>query len=229
MKQILILIAISGLMLFSCCKNTPSHYTLDANLKAAFNFQVGSYWIYKDSISGRIDSFYVNRNIYASGTENSTIAYTYDFIDILILEKNINGFFTDTRNWEFNYLSNLIELVYTDSNVSGNKIFYAPLSNFPFQSTIHQNWPFTDFGNKNIKAINIYNSYSIGSQTYTNIEEINCSASYTAAENYPLPNGFSFNNWFYLCPGIGIVKMRLNQPQDSINRVWELLRYNVVM
>jgi hypothetical protein len=43
----------------SCRKTTLDRHRVNDSLKAAFNYKPGTYWIYKDSLTGRLDSFAV--------------------------------------------------------------------------------------------------------------------------------------------------------------------------
>lgn len=57
MRTVLLFGFIACIML-ACTKAEPN-LAIDSGLEAAFDYQKGTYWIYKDSLSGRIDSLYV--------------------------------------------------------------------------------------------------------------------------------------------------------------------------
>ncbi|MFA6150677.1 MAG: hypothetical protein WC716_05100 [Chitinophagaceae bacterium] len=59
-----ILTVLIALFAFASCNKEPEYETkyLDANLKAALNNKPGSYWIFKDSVSGEFDSIYLVAN-----------------------------------------------------------------------------------------------------------------------------------------------------------------------
>jgi hypothetical protein len=78
---ILLLIAFCSLL--ACRKNNVPHYPINAALKVAFSFKPGTYWIYQDSLSGEIDSFYVENMV--SGTySNTSPEFTFDGIGVYI-------------------------------------------------------------------------------------------------------------------------------------------------
>ena len=59
--------------LLSECKKTGKKEFVELDTDSAmavhFNFKPGTYWIYMDSLSGRIDSFYVRNNYYTAAEE----------------------------------------------------------------------------------------------------------------------------------------------------------------
>ena len=100
-------ILILFLMSILACTKKPGILYLDAKIKEQFYFKKGSYWIYRDSISGRVDSFYLES---VEFTNDST--YIYALYDKRILEKmTINIFqtslsvpYSDTPIWDFSLL-----------------------------------------------------------------------------------------------------------------------------
>ena len=63
----------------SCHKNNSPHYKLNSGLQANFGYNIGSYWIYRDSINGEIDSYYVSSSKLSTDYENDA---TVDRMDI---------------------------------------------------------------------------------------------------------------------------------------------------
>src|ERR1035437_368672 len=47
------------MIFLATCTKKAQYIPIDAGMKAALGYKPGSYWVYKDSISGRIDSFIV--------------------------------------------------------------------------------------------------------------------------------------------------------------------------
>ncbi|MBL7692052.1 MAG: hypothetical protein JNM41_10695, partial [Flavipsychrobacter sp.] len=60
------------------CKKKDTIKYVSSETKADFNFQKGSYWIYKDSLTGKEDSFYVYQNTTTIKREN------YEYIEALV-------------------------------------------------------------------------------------------------------------------------------------------------
>jgi len=67
-KSRIFVIIICMMTMYSCKKNNNPVINVNTALKAAFNYMPGTYWIYKDSISGRIDSFFVTLHQDNTGT-----------------------------------------------------------------------------------------------------------------------------------------------------------------
>ncbi len=226
MLTLIALIAIVG------CKKTPTtiNTPIDPALKASFNYQVGTYWIYKDSISGSIDSFYVRVNSPGNGTSSISDEYTYDYIGIgiIIFEYDSNATISKAPSWEFYFSNNKIALTYFDSKLVLGQLESNPLVAFPFQS---QSLRFPSDNSTTIAAtntVNLYNTYMVNGVSYSNVSEINSACNILASQNYPLNAPYNYNNWYYLSADVGFVKIILNQPMDSINRIWELQRYKIV-
>ena len=219
MKNIFILSVLPLILIAnSCQKNTPVKQ-VDAGLKAAFNFQPGTYWIYKDSISGKVDSFVVTGNQPGSGPDNGYLDY---YINIFISEYaydtsiNINAI-----QWEYSLNGNNFILLYYNSNAISNfgkSIDYSDLFSYPLSVG-------NSFGNADISNVTTATSFSlsIDGQTYSNTNLVNSILLYNNIYEY------SFNNLFYIDAKIGFIKIVLNQPNDSLHRIWELQRYNVVL
>ena len=196
---------------FTGCKKNPV-YKVDPALKATFSYQPGTYWIYKDSLSGRTDSFYVTNNLFTSTTADDI---TIDQIGIVICEKNIVPIvppdLNDSSLWTVILENNQISVLWNYTKIELPEA--CVLANYPFSLGILPH-------SANTNVTNIFSSFSVGSNTYTNVEEANCYDSISPQVDH--------NNWFYLCSDVGIIKMRLNYPQVPINRIWELQRWHIV-
>jgi len=220
MKNVIFLTVLAASVLNACHKPSQPHYTINASLKAAFDFQPGTYWIYKDSISGEVDSFAVQTS--ESGTStNSSGGYSMDQIFIYIQEYFPSSGTSDYKEWEYSFFGDEIDLLYYGSNITETN--YAPFINFPFQNPLTYETYAHEVGNiiDSSYVDNIYDSYSLLGNTFLNVAVVNHALIYLTAINY--------SDVFYICPNIGIIKMKLNHRLDSINRVWELQRWNVVM
>ncbi|MGN6567301.1 MAG: hypothetical protein ACTHJ0_05080, partial [Flavipsychrobacter sp.] len=66
-----------------------------------------------------------------------------------------------------------------------------------------------------------FDTYSVESNIFNKVTLINDSLTLAPNNSYPY-----MNDWFYLSDGIGIIKMHLYHPLDTVNRVWELQRWN---
>jgi hypothetical protein len=222
MRTHIVIIAVITLAFCACQKHNITHYTINADLKAAFNYQVGTYWIYRDSVSGTIDSFYVTKN--ESGTssvlDHNGDGYTNESIAVYISEQNINPVLADTANeyWEYHYQSSMFNMNYFSLNKTSVQLF--PLIDYPFESTLSGSGPpaappYYQDGH----VISISNSYTLNGNTFTNVAVVNHIANASALQ---------YNDVFYISQSAGIFKMRLNHPLDTFSRVWELQRWKIV-
>jgi len=176
MKKICRLLFICLTVLYSCSKNNGAvNYPIDADLKAAFNYQVGTYWIYRDSISGRVDSFAVRENIFTPGSQTTPAGgnYTLDGIRINITEY-ISESTTDTSGWAYILSTNSEDLIwFSNINYFGQAYFdFAPLFTYPFK--IGQLYMIDgEYSNDNPITTNIYANYALNGQSFLNVAEIN--------------------------------------------------------
>ncbi len=216
----LLLVLLCGIALLPSCKRNGgiSHVTIDADLKAAFDFKPGTYWIYRDSISGRVDSFAVRNNTLIS--TNVAGNATIDEIVIFITEY-IGGSPADTSPWQILLFANCEELVWeSDINFNGQKYFdLDPLFIYPFKTGPPQLTQGLFSGENLAVANNIYPNYMVGVYNYMNIVELN---------SYGSNGTYTTNYWFYVAGNIGIIKMRLYNTYYTINKVWEMQRCNIV-
>ncbi len=131
MKSANLAIFVPVIALASCGKPKLETNPVNPALKADFNYKPGTYWIYRDSISGMIDSFYVTSNV-AGTTVNEGANYSVDFITIRISEKTIFPVFpSGVQSWEMGLISDNIQLADIDKNTDMGAINYAPLINYP--------------------------------------------------------------------------------------------------
>ena len=115
MKFTLLVAAIIGVTLCTC-KKPLKKYPVNGDLKAAFNYKVGTYWVYRDSISGGWDSFYVTRS---DDTWNVNGDNSIEAIEINISEQNITTGATGTvKDWAFDYGGNTFCFSVSEEKIS---------------------------------------------------------------------------------------------------------------
>jgi|GEM_PF-1711704 len=202
------------------------NYRPDTGLKANYCFKPGTYWIHKDAITGRIDSFYVTNCLHDSSSytridisntssnipDSAVHLYIDDYYTIYIAEANIDGFNPqDSSSWIF-YLTNSPDLSYY-SDSSGRKevfsfqdIFFYP---FSIYSTMGSTLTLSEI-------VNHYDNWSINGNDFNNVFELQRTLSHIQ------DTGFAF----FICDKKGMLKMRINIGSPH---VWELLRYHIVL
>ncbi len=205
------------LLLFACKKNSiaPVIYTpVDTNLQKYFYYKPGTYWIYKDSISGQVDSFVTaSDSISTVSIENSKIYTPYKIIIINVCAYKIsNGLISFDGNWNWQLLDTRVYL----NILSVPSDYSAPFFSYPIKNdSIYSQGEYGNF----IVTTNMFSSFSIGGTNYNNVAEI-----------HHFWAGFGVrphNDWFSINNDAGIIKMRINNSPDSIYHVWELQKYNM--
>jgi len=202
----------------SCHKNESVNEPINDLLKAAFNYKPGTYWIYRDSLSGNVDSFFVTRN--SDGISNPSGNNTVEVMNIYISEYNIAPIpvNTDTQSWVLYYERNCLDLIYNpyDPNYLGGFSF-APVINYPYEDILYGS---PDLGSSFIDTaftINLFQNYVLNGNSFSNVAEIN--------HRYDSV----LNDWFYISPDVGIFKMRFNQTWgDTLYKIWEIQRWHIV-
>ena len=193
-----------------CNKTTPGNnvYTLvDSAFKANFNYQPGSYWIYRDSLSGRVDSFYVTQNMTAYVTPKWT-----ESINIQVSEKNTDGSHpADSGAWVYTLEGTDAALNYFDS--SNELVFaYNPFFIYPPGTA----FLYDDQVSDTPVILNTMGSYTVNGNTYSNVTDIE-----HRATGYPA-------NYFFINDSAGIIKMELSTSSGALSHVWELQRYHII-
>ena len=110
MKNILF---IAGFVLiafmYSCNKNNTHEVHISSDLLSHFSVKPGTYWIYKDSITGRTDSFFVRSNSFSSIEQSY---YYYDHNSIMMAEFNIDGTaIPDSSLWDIELRDSAFDLL----------------------------------------------------------------------------------------------------------------------
>ncbi|MBA3829380.1 MAG: hypothetical protein H0X33_10625 [Taibaiella sp.] len=206
MKYLVVTCIVVLIALQACTK--VKHQGINSDLAAAFDFNKGSYWIYRDSLTGQIDSFYeFQRDFVTQLSANKQ--YSTDQITMHVLQSNATH--TDYIEWHF--LLGEDEYGITWFNKYGE---FTPLFKYPYQlgGRVYSM-------SQNI-VTNVYPSYTVNSQIFNNVVLVNDSL------NGPPPQTSYWNDWFYIAANVGIIKMKLYHPYDSINRVWELQSWHIV-
>jgi len=194
------------------CKKEQLLQTVNASLKKAFFYKPGTYWVYRDSISGRVDSFYVNYNL---DTMQQLSGNNVEVCSVFFLEDSV-GTSQMVQTWSIVLQQNAADLSCPFSNYS---LYWQGWFSMPEQL----GWNQTPGGEGLGFVSNIYPTYTLNTLSFNNVEEI----------FYNTQNGYASGNddWFYVDTAVGIIKMRLNYPNDTPlvgNKVWELQRWHVV-
>lgn len=185
----------------SACKKPGQTITVpvDAEMLKYFGYKEGSYWIYRDSVTGVEDSFFIHSIVTGGSTTQVNQGEIEDYMYIHLYGFNKNN--NDTILWTLGYYGN-----YTNMNIGYFSYLYGyQLFAYPFTYT--------------------YPNYLLNGVNYTNILAAH---TWGAAGSSSFGNLFC-DDWYYINQDSGIVKVRLNHICDSVHYVvWELQREKII-
>ena len=124
-----------GLLFLLCvlgaCKKKNRNIPISADLKKFFSYKPGTYWIYKDSVNGQIDSFAVLSNTF--GTASSTYEVADQETDnIAVFKKNV---LFDSIYCKWTLAKDAVGFVFSTYYLSIN----YPLFIYPFEQGYNSN------------------------------------------------------------------------------------------
>jgi len=215
-----ILLLISFCSLLACKKNNVPHYPINAALKAAFSFKPGTYWIYQDSLSGEIDSFYVEG--FASGTYSSANpSYTYDAIGVTIREchdddpNNI-----DSSQWGFGLQQNTLAINDWEKPYYSSGLSYEPYDYYYNYSGIDYSLAFSMGYSYQNDTVIVLNSININTTQFNNVSCAHFSGNTTVTSK--------FSDYIFIDSTVGMIKIILDHPNDSVYRNYNILRWKII-
>ncbi len=201
--------------------------------KDMFYFKAGSYWIYQDSLHpSMLDSVWV----YYAGINYDTIKVTENCVNAGIYE--IFGTYTksslrpsvltlDVENFvchdwvQYSCAADGKLLLYDNDPPHGSTFmtsWFIPGVVFYSQIPSGTSW----FGGSS-KFINKYTSITAGINSFSDVCEVNHEG-YKSSDGTTIHYQWRYNTNYYIANKIGIVK----KVELDSNRVWNLVRYNVL-
>ncbi|MCD6013620.1 MAG: hypothetical protein K0Q79_3482 [Flavipsychrobacter sp.] len=213
--------------IFSNCKKPDQRrdyveMDIDSAVKARLNFLPGTYWIYRDSLTGRIDSFYVRSNEYQEQSE-TYVVYKYHLITIA--EVNIDGTApADSANWVFDYRATKIIANYNYTTFDygwKNQILFEPLFLYPYS--------YGDLkGKYDTTALTQIDSfYSVNGLPFYDVAHVYHFSDFGTVSTGVVSRA-RLTDWFYVNDSVGMIRMKLDHADHNIHHDWCLLRYNIV-
>lgn len=190
------------------CKKTK-YVNINPDLKNAFFYKVGSYWIYTDSLSSDIDSFFVTNSSDAHDMTTDNQNEEHINIDISEYTKHATGL-VDTNVWTLliarNYLTfTWLKMPSTNTYIDYNYIYY------PFEVG-----PLTQYTTTAGTIDSVGISCLVNKNTFSSVAIISF-----------YDSSLAFNDIFYLNAANGLIKLKLAHPKININRIWELARWHI--
>ncbi len=212
---------VAGLVLFFGCKKrgVVKEEHISPELLAGFSYKVGSYWIYRDSVTGEIDSMYVTGNETSQATSSSKdLTLITDLNGVNFVQKSAGGLHAnDSIIWGMSLtLKNIAFVCFFRKSTFTYSKFLA----YPYQEGYYTPGDTIDLA--------VLPSFNVNGFTYANVACMHRWLKIDTIEPDFRYIIFTHNDVFYINNTDGIIKMRLDHPADTLFHVWELVRRNVV-
>jgi hypothetical protein len=186
------------------------NYAISEELKAHFDYKPGSYWIYRDSITGDTDSFVVVTNTFVPAVEKTNTGTTEDQVVIDVFSYNTTTNVRDSLGFGIILYQNSFKVL-TSLQTQDHNVEYNPLFNYPFSVGA------VPYGN-GCEVLSILPSFTVNGNTYVNVAEVK----HFVGDSSPR----SHNDLMYINTDAGIIRWRMNR-STIYNKVWELQRYHI--
>lgn len=219
---VVIYILVQGL--YSCKKpgaDPVAIVYLDQALKNYYDWQEGSYWVYKDSLTGDVDSFVVSKYYYDEGINAKD--YNVQKVNIIINEYPVNRPVTRSNSnvllWTLQRNSAALDYrFHPDSFEKALTLSFGPIPFIIEDSIYYYQGPpcISDtsyYGTHKLATLNV------GTTQFNEVFEKYYRRS--SIECYDL---IPQDDTYFINQDAGLVKMRLN---NYVNRNWELLYYHI--
>ena len=207
----------------SCKKDKaqPNVTPIEKDLKASFGYKVGSYWIYKDSVSGTTDSAYVTNVHLDTFYPGCVIFKDESKLEGMYITVAVNNSVAgDGERWNFFMKDSTFSVSMFNSRDSVENQLNLTLFKYPFVTgaTGSQSGCVLYFDNGTVA--DIIPVVSLNGESYQN----------SARSAHTLSPGGSggYNDCFYVNASAGIVKLVFDHPSVAVHRVLELQRYHLV-
>ncbi len=165
-------------------------------------FKEGSYWVFQNESTSHLDTFFLIKQTVA--TKDVIFPVRNKCATQEICSMDIISSSNDSLNVS-SYSSSLLYLLYhRQPRNLGAYVFDSELNNTSCQKY-------------ELCSINLYNTFSVGANTFSNVNEV------TANINDDISGGYSAKTKFYWSPHVGVVKAIV---QDTT--IIDLINWNVV-
>lgn len=205
------------ILLSSCTKiisESHSYSNLLASSKQNYFFKKGTYWIYRDSISGRVDSCYV---AYAKLDTFNANGLMVEYLEVKMKQYPINNPKEDSVFYQLDiYQGDRIYFSGSKRYLSYNNELYFFSTNLPLSSDslFSSQWDYTASVKENKSFVLFGNSFANVFEILTN-----------QTSNINNRRTIFFNEEY------GLVKMSIHTEDRYYNKedkVWELQRWQVI-
>ncbi len=188
------------LFLIAC---QSGHVYVKADLKKEFAFKEGTYWIYTDSLRGITDSLVVT--IYRDTTVYGHREYRQEITSGT--KGYNNGVLLDSPGIAWHLVNKSVHFSYSVPGLNTRKYFWL---DYPFTAVSNS----VTYTSADRHSVIVLPDHSVNGQNYHPTTQI-----------YNTDKDTTFNDWFYIVPGIGMVEMNINHPSGQMKL--KLLRYHI--
>jgi hypothetical protein len=217
MKTLLFFPLLILVTFFACRKGDKPDEVIYLNkeMKARFNFRAGSYWIYRDSLTGSEDSFIVteNREILSSSANTNV---KYELMNVFVSQRYNGMKQLDSVRWSYRL---------KDKNRVTCELGFGAGIDYRFKILPYVSYPFQEGVINNAEddsgvIVQVFASYLLNGKSYSEVAEI-----YQASKLFP-----TIRCTYYLNDSVGFVKIKVNiaERTSNIRKVWELTRWNII-
>ena len=202
------------LFCFYSCKRPTPIVPMNPILKKYYCYKKGSYWVYRDSLNGDIDSFAVVSNNYEPNYTSSNPQGEEQEKDFITMFRNGSALYT----WEWEVYNGIIFSGSITSKYSFIYVAFAPWEAFgtaPLDSpSIYVNDVYTTLG--------YFQTYNLNANTYDSVTQFH----HNGVDSFGFNDNYS--DLFYFNQDAWIIKMSFHHPADTNNYVLEQIRRNII-
>jgi hypothetical protein len=214
------LLVLSALMI-SACNKTTNIVPINSGLTTEFGYKPGSYWIYKDSVSGTVDSAYIVSNTTSSEQLGCVLMNGAPFYQTMSVSIQVaDGNVTDTERWNIFLMENTFSMsLYNNTDMLDSRLSMQPFT-YPFATGVSTNHPGCVLYPDSAYVPAVMPVVSENGKSFTNTTLL--------VHQNPASFDLPYYSCFYASPDAGFVKVVIDHPTDSVHRVLELQRYKLV-
>ncbi|MES2704378.1 MAG: hypothetical protein V4649_17185 [Bacteroidota bacterium] len=199
MKPLYLLIAFASLFLATTsCKKKLPNVPVNAAMKEAYAMSAGTYWVFRDTVTGRYDSFALRE---VTNTNYQVSDETYDQIAYHITQYNTTNL-ADTVSWHWEMVDKFMKFYWIKSGIHYE---YAPVP-YPFTNGV-----FAATANVEKDTVRNFPTYATKNDTFYNVTKINFL-------------DYGVNDWIILNKEAGFITLILSR----INKVWVIDRWEII-
>lgn len=213
-KSLLIIIGIFFIVL-GCRKPKQHRRPLSSELKALFGYNIGTYWIYQDSISGKVDSFYVYYSEFRTDINPGGTGEDADRMDISVKKHTVDP--NDSEKWYISLVDSSFSIGFANSSDYVQDYLHLWLFSYPFKVR-----PAGGYNYDSGYVTNVYSSYELNGIKFNN-------TIISYHKHMQISHLYKYSDYFFISENAGIIKVIFDHQENSVYRVLKLIKYKIVI